>query len=50
MDMPASESLHLGVALDEFTEIFMVFEGLKVHVTNGRGKWWMVHENQCWNI
>lgn len=45
MDMTASESLHLWVTLNEFTEIITVFEGLKVHVTNGRGKWWMVHEN-----
>ena len=35
MDVTAGEPFHLGVTLDDLTEVFAVFEGLKIHVADG---------------
>jgi len=46
MNMPTSDTFDLWMFFDQFSKFPTSIEGFNIHVTDGRGKRWMVHENQ----
>ena len=46
MNMATGDPFDLWVFFDQIPEIPTAIEGFKIHVTDGRGKRWVVHKNQ----
>ncbi len=46
MNMPTGDTFDLWMFFDKFSKFPTCIEGFYIHVTDGRGKRWVMHENQ----